>query len=179
MAGIDNKKTITDGIKKAEMLINATITSNLINCCYNLLNTTDFAAEYHNVTGNTFTSYACALYYNGKINSIIKAADFREKPTRVTLGIGEVYDLAQYYGGKAVGDKTYVGETGHGGYYGVEAALNFIKSYQPRCQNGYCIVMVAGTYYSEYLERSKNLNVLTETFMAAPSILLNNLKPIK
>ena len=37
---------------------------------------------------------------------------------------------------------------------------------------------VYGTEYSEYIESSRNLNVLTETWQRARQILLQNLKPI-
>ena len=41
------------------------------------------------------------------------------------------------------------------------------------------MVMCTGTEYSEFLEKNKGLNVLTETFMIAPRTVVTNLKPIR
>lgn len=38
--------------------------------------------------------------------------------------------------------------------------------------------MTTGTEYSVYLENTRKLNVLTETYQGLKSILLDNLKPI-
>ena len=52
------------------------------------------------------------------------------------------------------------------------------KAYKEVPRKGFAIVMTTGTEYSVYIEQVHGLNVMTDTFQRAKSILNKNVRPI-
>ncbi|WP_065218456.1 MULTISPECIES: hypothetical protein [Butyricimonas] len=106
--------------------------------------------RYHNVTGNTRGSIAFGIFYDGNLK-IVDTPYAREYIKRRTLIKGERY-------------KGFKAPTGENHYYGDEESVKFLKSFTPSVKNGFDIVFVVGTEYAEYVEKVRQLNVMTDTF---------------
>nr|DAV38592.1 MAG TPA: hypothetical protein [Caudoviricetes sp.] len=182
MAEISNAKLFDEGMRKARKLITQQIVECLTRSAYALLVDAETAKEYHNLTGNTLTSYAVGIYANGTLKRIVSMydADNVAKPTSVKLSRGDgkgVVIVEDYDSGRFIPVKRgYLTDTDGG--YGLATSKSFLSSYKPS-NRGFSMVMCTGTEYSEFLEKNKGLNVLTETFMIAPRTVVTNLKPIR
>lgn len=109
--------------------------------------------EFHNLTFNTQDSYGGAVYFKGKI-------------------YGSPYFLEQK---ASAGTKSMQVKTD--GQFGHEKSLDFLRSYKPRSEFEICVT--TGTEYSQFLERVRGLDVLTEAFELAKDACLMSFRPIK
>jgi len=176
-----NNDVLDTGFAKGLSLIRQTIVGSLTEAAYKLLLTAEWEKEYHNLTGNTFTSYMVGIYYNRSLVRIISVYDADlslRRPVRGKLwrgsGIGTIY-VEDYDSGKMVPVKKYrLIDTDKD--YGENTSRNFLRSYRP--SDDIEFVMCTGTEYSQLLETVRHLDVLTGTFMEAPKIINNSWKRI-
>jgi hypothetical protein len=155
----------------------------LTRAAYGLLVHAETSKEFHNLTGNTLTSYMVGIYSEGTLKRVVamNEADAVEPPTRKKLsrgnGRGTIY-VEDYDSGRFIHVAKYkLMPTDED--YGYNTSKMFLSGYKPQTTKGFGIVMCTGTEYSEYLEAARSLNVLTETFYISPRVILQNLKPIK
>lgn len=109
--------------------------------------------EFRNLTFNTQDSYGGAVYFKGKMH-------------------GTPYFLEQKAecGTKSIQMKT-------DGQFGHEKALEYLLSCHPKEEYTYRVT--TGTEYSKFLERERNLDVLTGAFNDAKERKLSEFKLIK
>ena len=138
-------------------------------------------AQYNNLTGNTVTSYTVGLYQGNILTSTINVVQLGlDPPTFKKARVGDGYFM-NYDTGEIV---HYVQPYNNGDEfaetdddYGYITALKFLQSYKPNMK-GIFLVVTTGTEYSEFLERVRGLNVLTDTYLYAGGILRAFIKPI-
>lgn len=172
---MDNSKVFNEGMRKAKRIINDYLYPAIERSCSKLIDHALKEREYDGFTGNTQTSYACGIYYNGGLMGMVISGNTMRKPVRIKIRKGERVYLSNPYEGK---DRTVVGKVDVSGEFGADSAADFLYSYRPFITKGFSIVMTTGTEYSEYLENVRNLNVLTDTSKSGKDILLKELKPI-
>lgn len=176
----DNRKALDKGFGTFKSMMRTQMLDCLTRSAYALLVDAETSKEYHNLTGNTLTSYMVGIYENGKLRRIVSIleADALRKPTSRKLTSGKGIAIVEDYdSGRFIPVKRYkLVDTDED--YGYNTSKRFLASYRPSVTKGFGIVMCTGTEYSEYLEASKRLNTLTGTFQIAPRTLLQNLKPI-
>lgn len=177
-----NRKAFKAGLRKLAGIKASLFLGILTNASYQLLVDAETSKEFHNLTGNTLTSFMVGIYLDGALKRTVSMpeADEVQMPKRPKLsrgnGIGHLY-VEDYDSGR----RLFIRKSGlmqTDGDYGYNTSRKFLQSYKPKIAKGYSIVMCTGTEYSEYLESSKKLNVLSETFTISPKALYNNLKPI-
>ena len=142
--------------------------------CERLLKEVASKREFIGFTGNTQTSYMCGIYIDGVLEGVVSQDNWSKSPIRRKVRRGEWVRLKRPYEG---GPRAVHGEVSVGEDYGEETSIAFLQSYRAK-KNHLQIIMTTGTEYSEYLERIKNLDVLTGTYESAKNILLNGFKPI-
>lgn len=125
-------------------------------------------------TGNTQTSYGYGLYEDGKLIEIYIAGWNARKIIRNKIKLNQTVRLKEPYEGN---ERVVQGEVEVNNMTGAETSEMFIRSYKPKTNKGWEIMVTTGTEYSELVEL-KYGNVLTLTFQEAASILDNNMKPI-
>lgn len=173
---MDNRKQFDAGIKKIREITSGYIYNYLVKGCEDLVNDAVRGVRgWKNFTGNTVTSYACGLYVDGALSYYYCSGDSMPQPIRVKLTKGEAVYLSPDYDGRNRGLR---GDIQTDGGFGRDTSLSFLKSYNPKVNKGFAIVMCVGTEYAVYLENRANANVLRDTFQRAPGILMSNLKPM-
>ena len=175
MADYDNAKAFEQGMQKAQTLIYEHFIGMLETFCGALFQSADTSKEYHSLTGNTFTSYACGIYKDGVLFEILYSADYKRAPIRVKLTKGEIFSGVSYEGADVRFFKA-TENTDKG--YGKDTSMQFLKQYKSKITKGFDVVMCTGTEYSSFLEKIKNLNVLTDTWLFSKALFFQNLKPI-
>jgi hypothetical protein len=171
----DNGKAYEQGMQKMQQTVYDYFVIRLIAFCKELFQSADTAREYHNLTGNTFTSYACGIYKDGALFEVLFSADYKKDPIRVKLKKGEVFTGISYDGADVKGFKADV-NTDQG--FGKDTSARFLRNYNPTVKKGFEVVMCTGTEYSNFLEKVKGLNVLTDTFLYSKALFMQNLKKI-
>jgi len=179
----DNAQILKEGLAKGLTLIHNVISESLVEAAYKLLVQAETNKEYHNMTGNTLTSYMCGIYIDGRLSKIVTMYDADmglDKPKRGKLyrgsGSGFVY-VEDYDTGKMVHVlKRNLIETDRD--FGENTSRRFLMSYKAP-SNKIALVMTTGTEYSELLESVKRLDVLTRTYQDAAGIISNNWKKIE
>lgn len=171
----DNRKVFDAGWKRAQRIINNYLYGLVEHSCANLIDHALKEREFDGFTGNTQTSYACGIYYNGGLMGIVIAGNAMRKPVHVKVRKGERVFLRRPYEGKP---RSVIGRVDVDGEWGADSAAEFLASYRPFIKKGFSVVMTTGTEYSEYLENVRNLNVLTDTFQSSKGIVLEEIKPI-
>ena len=124
--------------------------------------------EYNDFTGNTVTSYAVGIYNGGNLTDIVFDDNLRE-PLREKVKKREVVTLRETYDGRT--DVTIVGQVNVTSETGLEFSEKFLQTVFPKGGTG--IVMPTGTEYSTFLEKVRNLDVLTNAFNNAREVALN------
>lgn len=98
-------------------------------------------------------------------NYIIEYAAKTKEAGNITYNLQDSYGYAIYKNGKIVGNPTMIhsiaNEPDSEGGYGTERGKRFLESFHPK-SNGFSIVIVAGEFYSSFLENEKNLDVLIQ-----------------
>lgn len=172
---MDNSKVLIDGMKKAKRIINDYLYAAVERSCVELIDDALKEREFEGFTGNTQTSYACGIYFNGSLMGMVIAGNTMPKPVHVKIKKGKHVSLSNPYEGKA---RAVVGKVSVDDKLGADSAADFLSSYRPFIKKGFSVIMTTGTEYSEYLENVRNLNVLTITAGASSKILLKELKPM-
>lgn len=175
MVKVDNTAVLKNSKKLMKQIVSGHLYDMLAKTCDNLLEDAVTSKEYQGFTGNTQTSYSCGLYVNGVFSYYVNQKMWSEKPVRKKVPKGVFVYLKKPYEGRARG---VLGRVDVDSLYGKDFAFRFLRSYKDVPRKGFAIVMTTGTEYSLYIEKAYRLNVLTNTFQHAKSILLNNLKPI-
>lgn len=172
---MDNAQAVTDGLNKAREVIVKYMLLRLEKACDNLIADALARREFEGFTGNTQTSYACGIYHNGVLQSMVIAEDNMKPPVRIKVQKGAKIHLEKPYEGEA---RTTIGMVKvDESRFGAETAEDFLKSFKPSIKKGFSVAMTTGTEYSEYLENVRNLNVLTMTGRSSAEIILQELKP--
>lgn len=178
-----NERVLKEGFEKGLQMIQKVLVDSLVESAYRLLVQAETNKEYHNLTGNTLTSYMVGVYVDGWLSKIVTMYDADtgiEKPTRAKLyrgsGRGTVV-VEDYDSGRSIHVKKYnLMDTDKD--YGENTSRKFLISYHPKKGN-IALVMCTGTEYSEFLESVKHLDVLTQTYRDAERIIKNNWKKIE
>lgn len=164
-------------------LVEENIASSLVEAASRLLVYAGSHKEYHNLTGNTLTSYMAGIYVNGSLRKIVSMYDADmdiDRPTHAKLyrgdGVGVIY-VEDYDTGRTVHVvKSRLIDTDKD--YGENTSRRFLSSYQGR-KGSVGIVICTGTEYSEFLEDIKRLDVLTQTFEVAGKVFSSCWKKIE
>lgn len=172
---IDNTAELARAKKKMKELVSGHVYDMLVKTCDDLLGDAVTSKSYSGFTGNTQTSYTCGLYIDGTFAYYVNQRMWSAEPVRKKIPLGVYVYLKKPYEGRPRGVR---GKVNVDSLYGKDNALQFLKSYKRAPKNGFAIIMTTGTEYSIYLEQTKGLNVLTDTFQHARSILSKNVKPI-
>lgn len=131
-------------------------------------------AEYRNLTGNTLTSYAFGVYYNGQLE-LMGFNTNSEPAIRNKLIKGEtIVNFEDYDGDLRIFFRANIDTDGQ---LGTNTSMSFLKDYHPKSQFG--IVFTTGTEYSAYLENVRELNVLSDAYDYSRSSFINSFRPIK
>jgi hypothetical protein len=126
---------------------------------------------FKNLTGNTITSFSYGLYYKGVLQKI---GSYNGKSAiRTKLSRGDIFDGIDYDGNK----RRFLGEVDTDGSYGLQTAINFLKSQSPIA--AYALIFTTGTEYSVYLENKMNSNVLTDAKIFSITSFIQSFKPIE
>lgn len=125
------------------------------------------------LTGNTLTSYTAGIYENNNLVNIVNVYDVSglDSPRYEMLDPSDgTVTIQRYDDGRwvSVSTEEFIPT---GGGYGSEVAEEFLRSYSPSNKKGWSVVVTTGTPYSDYLEESRGLNILMETFLDAKSII--------
>lgn len=165
------RKGFAKGIRDIELLLRTSLHWAAVELVYTALHNRTFTS----FTGNTQTSYMCGIYVNGRLVEVVDSSSDYPNPVRHKVHRGQRVFLPTPYEGKA---RSVTGTISTDGGYGSETSLKFLSSYRaPR--KGIALVMTTGTEYSEYIEVSRGLDVLTKTYNDAPKILSKNWRKIR
>lgn len=117
-----------------------------------------------NLTGNTVTSFASAVYMWGEVSTFYFAGEIMgmKPPIRVKFQRGEVaFDFMDYDGNERMFAGGFPVITDGG--YGPDWSYKFLASYPfPKTQCG--IVVTTGTEYSEFLFKERDVDILFTTY---------------
>lgn len=140
-----------------------------------------YETEEASLTGNLINSIAGGVYYNKFLERFCTASKAAGVPTetytytRVADGgfidydSGEKVDFVyQYKGGNLKFQPSERGGTG------VNSALSFLSSYQPKT-SFLEIVICAAAPYAEYIQQVRGLDVLTSSMQEATGVFKGNL----
>ena len=172
----DNRKAFNEGMKRAKQMMYGYLLPKIENACEKLIHEALRNRGFQGFTGNTQTSYACGIYFNGKLVKMIIAGDTLNKPVRLKVKHNEVAYLSDPYEGEPRHVKGMVKVDSS---YGAKTSADFLTSYKPFVGRGFSVVMTTGTEYSEFLENVRNLDVLTKTYGSSKGIMLEVLKPMQ
>jgi len=98
--------------------------------------------------------------------SIVRALVFYRKWEHRTMNLMDAYGYAIYYNGNLVRKKMAPPkaiELDTEGGMGADRGSDFIDGYIPKFQ-GWCLVVVNGEFYAEFIDSLKGLDVLTGAF---------------
>lgn len=131
--------------------------------------------EYGDLTGNTLTSYVAGIYDEGVLYSTVTLLDvaYLDHPALEKLSNDSgIVEVERYDNGYVVIINTH-SFINTDKRFGVETAKDFLAKYTPPNPKGLSLVITTGTEYSEYIEETRRLNVLTETFLWAEGTVAN------
>lgn len=141
--------------------------------------------EGSSLTGNLINSIAGGVYYNRFLERFCTASKAAGIPaethtyTRVADGGFIDYDtgdkvdfVKQYKGGKFRFQPTERGGTG------IDSALSFLSSYQPKT-SFLEIVICAAAPYADYIQKVRGLDILTTSLQEAKGVFKGNLVYIR
>ena len=169
---MDIEKQFETGMQHAINVMYNQQLNSIISYCRNLVNVVLPAQKgYDNQTGNTVTSYAFGVYYNGKF--VYFGTNGMKEPVRNKLKKGETWTGINYDGLET----TITGIIDTDGGYGEDTSYQFLRSYSPK-GNSFSVVITTGTEYSSYLENRVHINVLTDSIDTVSSEFINSFKPI-
>ena len=168
-----NAEILKKGWKKGLGIIEHAILNSLKQSAWELIRYQLKHKEYRGFTGNTQTSYACGIYIDGVLESVVTNLN-QKPPVRNKLHKGQFVYLKRPYEGESRWVRPVI-ETDGG--KGSDTSLRFLQSLKPP-KNKICFVMTTGTEYSEYLEDVRNLDTLTSSYLSAATIMSKNWKPI-
>lgn len=115
-------------------------------------------ARYFNVTGNTMGSISCGIYKGGNLMRVDQP--FSMLIQEPTLKKGETRTVGRTSEGKPI---KYEADTGERKYMGDEEAVKLLERLRPST-SGYAVVFCIGTNYATYLEKTREKNVLTDSY---------------
>lgn len=159
--------------KKLEKIVSDTLYPMFRQAAVKLLMDALNSKEHGDLTGNTLTSFTAGIYNNGALHNTINILDvaYLDHPVYKKLSNDDgVVSIERYDNGNLVTVNTdsFIATDKR---FGIDSAKSFLMSYIPQSRKGWSLVITTGTEYSEYIEESRHLNVLTETFLWADSIL--------
>lgn len=154
---------------KLKQIVRDTLLPKFRQAAVNLLVDAMGRKEFGDLTGNTLTSYVAGIYENGILYNTITLLDvaYLEHPVLEKLSNDDgIVQIERYDDGHIVTINTssFVNTDKR---FGVETAKDFLVKYTPPNPKGFSLVITTGTEYSEYIEETRKLNVLTETFLWA------------
>lgn len=157
--------------KKLKNIVRATLLPMFRQAASSLLVDAMSRKEFRDLTGNTLTSFVAGIYNNKILQNTITLLDVYslEHPAMAKLSNDDgIVQIERYDDGTivTVDTKSFV-ETDK--RFGVDTAKDFLVKYSPSNPKGWSLVITTGTEYSEYIEETRKLNVLTETFLWADS----------
>lgn len=170
-----NRTELAKAKKMMKQVTSGHIYDILARTCDDLLGDAVSSKEYLGFTGNTQTSYSCGLYIDGVFSYYVNQKMWSEKPVRKKVPKGVTVFLKRPYEGSP---RSVKGRVDVDSLYGKDSSYEFLKAYKEVPRKGFAIVMTTGTEYSVYIEQVHGLNVMTDTFQRAKSILNKNVRPI-
>lgn len=131
-------------------------------------------SKYSNLTGNTITSLAFGVYYMGSLE-VMGFNNHYPPPIRNKLIQDETVINFEDYDGSI--RKYFRAKIQTDAGYGTNTSMEFLKGYQSTRQ--FAIVFTTGTEYSEYLEKTRKLNVLSDGYDYSITEFIKSFKPIR
>lgn len=131
----------------------------------------------HNMTGNTINSYAAGVYVRGALTHIVTSSGTIPSPLQRKLGLGQKFHRGRQRWDGEIQKGTFTAKVATNGTTEAERCLAFIRSYKAPA-NGYAVVVCNGVEYAEYQEFMCNVDVLTQNFNNALSIIQSSFKPL-
>lgn len=173
--GVSNRAEFDAGMNKAKKMIYAHLERELHNLA--LVYLADFVREkgFNGFTGNTQTSYACGVYVDGLLRSVVYQSAWGDEPVRMKVRKGEVAYLEHPYEGRS---RVVFGIVNVDDSLGKDSSLAFLNGYKGAPKKGLAVVCTTGTEYSEYIESVYKLNVMTSTWLNAGSLAAVSIKPM-
>lgn len=156
-----NYKSIKEGALQAQKLVDNLMLDLFTQHGQFLLNDAEAQREYNDFTGNTFTSLAYGVYSGGALEDVF-FVNAKEAIHRKVYK-GETITLSTTYDGRD--NVTVVGKVGISDDFGIETSVRQLEQVCPKGGRG--VVITTGTEYSTFLERERDLNVLTDTALLA------------
>lgn len=166
-----NNKTLSDGFLKAIGIARDQARFRFLESGKAFVDHAMSEKGYMSFTGNTITSLAFGVYENGKLYGSFVASSIKKHPLMKKIPKGTAWFLPVPYEGRG---RTVVGDVYTDDEFGYEESIRFIKQYRPT-NKGYTLLVTTGTEYSEFLEQTRGLNVLTDTFLAGKNGLVSNI----
>lgn len=130
---------------------------------------------FHNLTGNTLTSYMIGIYEDNKLLrcvSISEAADIKS-PTHTKLTNSSGYAVFDDYDSGRTFKVYLQNMTRTDEDYGENTSRHFLMSFRPNVPKGFSLVFTTGTEYSVIKEEI--VRTITTVFDVSPSILFDTL----
>ena len=170
----DNAKILENGFAKGYQMIEDILFNSLANSLDALLIRVATNRQFIGFTGNTQTSYAGGVYVNGRLEHVAVQRNWNSKPVRMKVRKGSVVYLTHPYEGspRAVKGQVDIEEDD-----GLTLSLKQLEEYKAP-KRGLALMITTGTEYSVYIESVMNLDVLTNTFKEAATIINRNWKKI-
>lgn len=165
-----NKKAFMNGLKVAKEKIHFFLIGRLAEYGEALLVDADFRRGYESFTGNTLTSLAFGVYENTVLTDVVFISGY-SAPVHAKIEKGQVLYLDDPHEGEP---RTRWGYVDILDDWGDETSLRTLKAVCPKGGNG--IVVTTGTEYSTFLERTWDMNVLSDTFLMAQNEALSDMK---
>lgn len=125
---------------------------------------------WNSFTGNTITSLAFGVYENGSLTDIVFVSGVKP-PVHAKIQNGETLYLENPYEGES---RAVTGRVDIYDAWGDETSVQTLSTLRPKNGNG--IIITTGTEYSEFLERKRDFNVLSDTQMYARVFALSWMK---
>jgi hypothetical protein len=170
----DNAKVLKDGFAKGLKMIEDTLYKSLSDVAEKLLVRVASNRQFTGFTGNTQTSYACGVYVNGKLISVIFQHNWDAPTRRMKVRKGQVVYLAEPYEG---GARVVKGQVDIVENHGKPLSIRQIEEYRAPRQ-GIALMMTTGTEYSTFIEEVLGKDVLTRTFIDAERVLKQSWKTL-
>lgn len=170
MTAKSNKEAFMRGLRIAKEKIRFVLLRRLSEYGQELLEDARFRKEYTSFTGNTLTSLAFGVYENSSLTDVVFISGV-DAPIHAKVQEGKTLFLKSPYEGEA---RAVKGRVPISDAWGYETSEKTLKGLCPKGGNG--IIVTTGTEYSTFLEQTKDMNVLSDTFLMAQNEGLREMK---
>lgn len=119
-------------------------------------------------TGNTQTSFAIGVYFDGQLRAYETGESFQRAPLRRKIRFGKTVYLRRPYEGRSRVVRGSVETTNE---FGAETSVRFLKMFKPRITKGVSMCMTVGTEYAEYIALRTGASVLSDARLRSEELV--------